>query len=306
MPPLFASEDLWLPFVSSTEKPEATFLWPKHAVHILHRPCPSLDDDLKNTLEECGILNKEAVEDNKDKMMMREGLEMAAMMCGKGVGKRDIFITFDTFLARSRPGLGEKEGADSTNKKKNNKKKKKNKKNKKAAAAEGNEPSNWNEEAACKENSKPKTLGWSNPAWGPRVPESNPAWGPKPMMGMTRTQSPGLVSTKPTEGPKKPGWKNKALAPTFSRFEKSLYLSLHYHTIRFRVSLFLRNLFSLLFRFLPPRTAYSPWLLFVHIPTVSSHFSQISTSSLGFHHYLMKKIASNLLYRALIKVFAGC
>ena len=86
-------------------------------------------------------------------------------------------------------------------------------------------------------------------------------------------------TTKPTEGPKKPGWKNKALAPTFSRFEKSLYLSLHYHTIRFRVSLFLRNLFSLLFRFLPPRTAYSPWLLFVHIPTFSSHFSQISTSS---------------------------
>merc|ERR1712066_959865 len=199
MPPLFASEDLWLPFVSSTEKPEATFLWPKHAVHILHRPCPSLDDDLKNTLEERGILNKEAVEDNKDKMMMREGLEMSAMMCGKGVGKRDIFITFDTFLARSRPGLGEKEGADS-----------KNKKNKMAAAAEGNEPSNWNEEAACNENSKPKTLGWSNPAWGP-----------KPMMGMTRTQSPGLVSTKRTEGPKKPGWKNKALAPTFSRLLKS-------------------------------------------------------------------------------------
>ena len=137
---------------------------------------------------------------------------------------------------------------------------------------EGNESSNWNEEAACKENSKPKTLGWSNPAWGPRVPESNPAWGPKLMMGIKRTQSPGLVSTKPTEGPKKQGWKNKALAPTFSRFEKSLYLSLHYHTIRFRVSLFFRNLFSLLFRFLPPRTAYSPWLLFVHIPTFSSHF----------------------------------
>merc|ERR1711877_884 len=126
--------------------------------------------------------------DNKDKMMMREGLEMAAMMCGKGVGKRDIFITFDTFLARSRPGLGEKEGADSTNKKK------KNKKNKKAAAEESG-PSNWNEEAACKENSKPKTLGWSNPAWGPR-----------PMMGIMRTQNPGLVSTKPTEGPKKTGW----------------------------------------------------------------------------------------------------
>merc|ERR1712088_228620 len=118
--------------------------------------------------------------------MMREGLEMAAMMCGKGVGKRDIFITFDTFLARSRPGLGEKEGADSTNKKKKNKKK-----NKKAAVAEESGPNNWNEEAACKENSKPKTLGWSTPAWGPRVPESNPAWGPKPMMGIKRTQNPG-------------------------------------------------------------------------------------------------------------------
>ena len=52
----------------------------------------------------------------------REGLEVAAMKSGKGVGKREIFITFDTFLARSRPGLGEKEGADSTNKKKKNKK----------------------------------------------------------------------------------------------------------------------------------------------------------------------------------------
>merc|ERR1712037_922306 len=83
MPPFFASEDLWIPVVRSPSKePATTFLWPKHASQLHHRQHPALDDALKNTLEE------------KD----REGLEVAATKSGKGVGKREIFITFDTFL----------------------------------------------------------------------------------------------------------------------------------------------------------------------------------------------------------------
>ena len=168
MPPSFASENLWIPVVRcspSSKEAATTFLWPKHASHLHHCRDPSIDDALKNTLEECGILKEGALEEKK-----WEGLEVAAMKSGKVVGKREIFITFDTFLARSRPGLGEKEGADSTNKKKKNKKKK-NKKKKKAAAAEESEPKKWAEEN--KENLSLKTLGWSNPAWAPKSVEGS-------------------------------------------------------------------------------------------------------------------------------------
>ena len=210
MPPL--SEDLWVPVLRpainfSLKEPAATFLWPKHAFQLSDRQHPSLDDALKNTLEECGILRKGALE-KKDKV--EPALEVAAMKSGKGVGKREIFITFDTFLARSRPGLGEKEGADSTNKKKKNKKKK-NKKKKKAAAAaaEESEPKKWAEEN--KENLSLKTLGWSNPAWAPRSMEGSK----KP-----------LVRTKQLDeaGSQKLGWKNQALAPTFSRSIHNLFM----------------------------------------------------------------------------------
>ena len=197
MPPL--SEDLWVPVLRpaisfSLKEPAATFLWPKHAFQLSDRQHPSLDDALKNTLEECGILRKGALE-RKDRV--EPALEVAAMKSGKGVGKREIFITFDTFLARSRPGLGEKEGADSTNKKKKNKKNKK----KKATAAEESEAKNWKEEK--KENSSPKTSGWSNPAWAPKSMEGS-------------KKAPALVQTKQPE--KKIGCKTPPLAPTFSRF----------------------------------------------------------------------------------------
>jgi len=197
MPPLFSSEDVWLPVEVEASN---TFLWPKHAARLIHRQYPTLDDALKNTLEECGILKKDALEE-KDR---GERLEVAAMKSGRLVGKREIFITFDTFLARSRPGLGEKEGADSTNKKKKNKKKKKKKKAAAAAAAaEESEPKKWTEEN--KENLSLKTLGWSNPAWAPRS-----------MEGSKKTPA----TKQPEEGSQKFGWKNQALAPTFSRLLK--------------------------------------------------------------------------------------
>ena len=135
------------PTIASLLPPTATFLWPRGASALSHLTIPTLDLELEEKLKELEI-HREEVEGQL------EEVEAAARTSGKEVARKQIRITFDTFLARNRPGLGSNE--EEARKLKNRKKKKK----KKAKANENKK--SWHDD---KENKVIKTEGWENPAW---------------------------------------------------------------------------------------------------------------------------------------------
>merc|ERR1719435_471988 len=96
--------------------PTSTFLWPRGVSTLTHLITPTLDLEVEEKLKELGI-HREGEEGTL------EEVEAAARSSGKEVARKQIRITFDTFLARDRPGLGSNE--EEARKLKNKKKKKK-------------------------------------------------------------------------------------------------------------------------------------------------------------------------------------
>merc|ERR1712080_582681 len=91
--------------------------------------------------------------------MGEEGrVEDMARMSGNLLERKQVRICFDTFLAKSRPGLG---SGDEEMKESPKPKKNKNK-NKKTMESELTKSRNWHQD---RENKTIRTSGWDNPAW---------------------------------------------------------------------------------------------------------------------------------------------
>ena len=134
----------------SMPAPGTIFTWPRQSVLLDNLPTNSfLDSELEAKLKDCGILRKVETEQEE-----QGSIEGAARACGWSLTKKQIRLTFDTFMAQSRPGLESDEEVKQSPKPKKNKNKN-NTKNKK-------EYKNWHDD---KENKTIKTSGWDNPAW---------------------------------------------------------------------------------------------------------------------------------------------
>merc|ERR1719419_909220 len=139
--------------LSSSPMVEASgqrFRWPSDAKNLESAPVSKscLIPEVLQNLEELGILRSEA----QGEVRRLEGL---ARRSGRTLTRKQVRISFDTFMAKSRPGLeSDEELKESPKPKKKNKKNKNNKKN--------DVSKNWHEGKAKKVI---QTQGWDNPAW---------------------------------------------------------------------------------------------------------------------------------------------
>jgi len=79
------------------------FKWPQQESVLKQiRTASCLDTELEMRLKDCGILRGEVIEEKK----VTRSLSGMARYCGRRIPRKQIRISFDTFLARSRPGLG--------------------------------------------------------------------------------------------------------------------------------------------------------------------------------------------------------
>merc|ERR1712004_726570 len=158
------------------------FQWPQNAA-VLESTLPTtsngLSSDLEDKLKDLGIFRAGGDDDGSQ-------VEGAARRCGVGLTKKQVRLSFDTFMAKSRPGLESdeevKESSPKPKKRHNNNNNNSNNKDKKMT-----EPVLWQERKEGKEkktirprstenNKGPiRTGGWSNPAWKIVQPQPSPA-----------------------------------------------------------------------------------------------------------------------------------
>jgi len=155
------------------------FQWPQNAAVLESgRPNTSngLSSDLEDKLKDLGIFRAGGDD-------IGSQVEGAARRCGLELTKRQVRLSFDTFMAKSRPGLESdeevKESSPKPKKRHNNNIKNKDKKM--------TEPVLWHDKKEGKEkkttrprstenNKGPiRTGGWSNPAWKIVQPQPSPA-----------------------------------------------------------------------------------------------------------------------------------
>merc|ERR1712213_2560 len=156
------------------------FQWPQNAA-VLESTLPTtssgLSCNLEDKLKDLGIFRAGGDDDGISQV------EGAARRCGVELTKRQVCLSFDTFMAKSRPGLESdeevKESSPKPKKRQNNNNKNKDKKM--------TEPVLWHDKKEGKEkkttrprstenNKGPiRTGGWSNPAWKIVQPQPSPA-----------------------------------------------------------------------------------------------------------------------------------
>jgi len=155
------------------------FQWPQNAAVLESgRPNTSngLSSDLEDKLKDLGIFRAGGDD-------IGSQVEGAARRCGVELTKRQVRLSFDTFMAKSRPGLESdeevKESSPKPKKRQNNNNKNKDKKM--------TEPVLWHDKKEGKEKktTRPRstegnkgtirTGGWSNPAWKIVQPQPSPA-----------------------------------------------------------------------------------------------------------------------------------
>jgi len=154
------------------------FQWPQNAA-VLESTLPatsnSLSSDLEDKLKDLGIFRAGGDDDGSQ-------VEGAARRCGLELTKKQVRVSFDTFMAKSRPGLeSDEEVKESSPKPKKRQNNNNNNNNKKT------EPVLWHDKKDGKEkkttrprstenNKGPiRTGGWSNPAWKIVQPQPSPA-----------------------------------------------------------------------------------------------------------------------------------
>ena len=108
--------------ISILTRSNVSFKWPQQKT-VLEQIVPAgLDTEVELWLKDCGILRK-ITEERKE----TKNLAGAARTSGRRMDRNQVKISFDTFLARSRPGLGSEENLSKTAKKnrrnRNNRKK---------------------------------------------------------------------------------------------------------------------------------------------------------------------------------------
>merc|ERR1712004_912389 len=148
------------------------FQWPQNAA-VLESGLPNtsngLSSDLEDKLKDLGIFRAGGDDDGSQ-------VEGAARRCGLELTKKQVRVSFDTFMAKSRPGL---EGDEEV--KENSPKPEKNKDKKLVEAVLRHERKEGKEKKTTRprstENNKGpiRTGGWSNPAWKIVQPQPSPA-----------------------------------------------------------------------------------------------------------------------------------
>jgi len=149
-----------------------TFQWPQNA-NVLEsaRPTTStvLSSALEDKLKDLGIFRTGGAAEGSNCQV-----EGAARRCGLELTKKQVRVSFDTFMAKSRPGLESDEEVKETSPKP--KRKQGNKKNHNVKEKKTVEPVSRYEKKERKEKGTMiRTGGWSNPAWKMVQPQPSPA-----------------------------------------------------------------------------------------------------------------------------------
>merc|ERR1712013_499509 len=156
------------------------FQWPQNAA-VLESGRPttsnSLSSDLEDKLKDLAIFRAGGDDDGIGQV------EGAARRCGLELTRKQVRVSFDTFMAKSRPGLESdeevKEGSPKPKKRQNNNNIK-NKDKKRVEAVSRHDKKEGKERTTrprSTENNKGpiRTGGWSNPAWKIVQPQPSPA-----------------------------------------------------------------------------------------------------------------------------------
>merc|ERR1711902_365777 len=157
------------------------FQWPQNAAVLESgRPNTSngLSSDLEDKLKDLGIFRAGGDDDGSQ-------VEGAARRCGLELTKKQVRVSFDTFMAKSRPGLESdeemKESSPKPKKRQNNNNNNKNKDKKlvepvlRQERKEGKEKKTTRPRSTENNKGPIRTGGWSNPAWEIVQPQPSPA-----------------------------------------------------------------------------------------------------------------------------------
>merc|ERR1712010_246084 len=168
-----ASEEKKTTATKSLDGGPTTFQWPQNA-NVLEsaRPTTStvLSSALEDKLKDLGIFRTGGAAEGSNCQV-----EGAARRCGLELTKKQVRVSFDTFMAKSRPGLeSDEEGKETSPKPK--RKQGNNKKNHNVKEKKTVEPVSRYEKKERKEKGTMiRTGGWSNPAWKMVQPQPSPA-----------------------------------------------------------------------------------------------------------------------------------
>merc|ERR1712217_27712 len=155
------------------------FQWPQNAA-VLESGLPTtssgLSSDLEVKLKDLGIFRAGGDDEGSQ-------VDGAAKRCGLELTKRQVRVSFDTFMAKSRPGLESdeevKESSPKPKKRQNNNNKNKDKKMVEAVPRhdkkEGKEKKTTRPRSTENNKGPIRTGGWSNPAWKIVQPQPSPA-----------------------------------------------------------------------------------------------------------------------------------
>merc|ERR1712004_684442 len=159
------------------------FQWPQNAA-VLESAFPNtssgLSSDLEDKLKDLGIFRAGGDDDGISQV------EGAARRCGVELTKRQVRLSFDTFMAKSRPGLESdeevKESSPKPKKRQNNNNNNIKNKDKKMTEPilrqerrEGKEKKTTRPRSTENNKGPIRTGGWSNPAWKIVQPQPSPA-----------------------------------------------------------------------------------------------------------------------------------
>merc|ERR1712004_304497 len=152
------------------------FQWPQNAAVLESgRPNTSngLSSDLEDKLKDLGIFRKGGDDDGISQV------EGAARRCGLELTKKQVRVSFDTFMAKSRPGLESdeevKESSPKPKKRHNNNNKKMTEPVLRHERKEGKEKKTIRPRSTENNKGPIRTGGWSNPAWKIVQPQPSPA-----------------------------------------------------------------------------------------------------------------------------------
>merc|ERR1711994_909155 len=157
------------------------FQWPQNAA-VLESTLPTtsngLSSDLEDKLKDLGIFREGSDDDGSQ-------VEGAARRCGLELTKKQVRVSFDTFMAESRPGLESDEEVKESSpkpKKRHNNNNNNNNKDKKMTEPilrqerrEGKEKKTIRPRSTENNKGPIRTGGWSNPAWKIVQPQPSPA-----------------------------------------------------------------------------------------------------------------------------------
>jgi len=155
------------------------FQWPQNAA-VLETTLPTtssgLSSNLEDKLKDLGIFRAGGDDDGSQ-------VEGAARRCGVELTKKQVRVSFDTFMAKSRPGLESdeevKESSPKPKKRQNNNNNNKDKKMTEPVLRhdkkEGKEKKTTRPRSTENNKGPIRTGGWSNPAWKIVQPQPSPA-----------------------------------------------------------------------------------------------------------------------------------